>query len=102
LVQNWFFDVLLKELKQASTYRIIKTILLNEFLIPSIAAIILILPLNHFMVKGFLQSIVTDLSINWWIYILSIIVILFTLILTTFYQLYKAANKNPAEALSNE
>jgi len=102
IIEQRIREISIRKVNGASTYRIIKAILINEFLIPSIAAIILVLPLSHFMVKGFLQSIVTDLSINWWIYILSIIVILFTLILTTFYQLYKAANNNPAEALSNE
>ena len=74
-------------------------LLLNEFLIPSVAALLLILPLSHLVVKGFLQSIVTDLSISWRIYVITIIVILFTLILTTYYRLYKAANKIPVEAL---
>lgn len=95
-------EISIRKVNGASTYRIVKVILLNEFLIPSIAAILLILPLSHLVVKGLLQSIVTDLTINWWIYIVTIIAIIFFLILITFYQLYKAAIKNPVEALNNE
>jgi len=102
VIEQRIKEISIRKVNGASTYRIIQAILLNEFLIPSVVAILLILPLSHLVVKGFLQSIVTDLSISWWIYVLTIIVILFTLILTTFYRLYKAANKNPAEALNNE
>ena len=102
VIEQRIKEISIRKVNGASTYRIIQAILLNEFLIPSVVAILLILPLSHLVVKGFLQSIVTDLSISWWIYVLTIIVIFFTLILTTFYRLYKAANKNPVEALSNE
>jgi putative ABC transport system permease protein len=102
VIEQRLKEISIRKVNGASTFRIIQAVLLNEFLIPSVVAILLILPLSHLVVRGFLQSIVTDLSISWWIYVLTIIVILFTLILTTFYRLYKAANKNPAEALNNE
>ena len=102
IIEQRVKEISIRKVNGASTYRIIKSILLKEFLVPSIAAILLILPLSHFAVKGFLQSIVTDLSISWWIYMLSVLIILLTLILTTFYQLFKAANKNPVEAIRNE
>ena len=92
----------IRKVNGASTFRIVKSILLNEFLIPSIAAIGLILPLSYFVVKGFLQSMVTELSISWWIFIATILVVILTLILATFYQLYKAANKNPLGAINSE
>ena len=95
-------EISIRKVNGASTIRIVKAILLNEFLIPSMAAIGLMLPLSYFVVKRFLQSMVTELSISWWIFIVTILVIILTLILTTFYQLFKAANKNPVEALRSE
>ena len=102
IIEQRIKEISIRKVNGASTYQIVKVIILNEFLIPSIAAIVLILPLNHIVAKGLLQSIVTDLTISWWIYIVTIIAIIIFLILTTFYQLYKAANKNPVEALNNE
>ena len=100
IIEQRIKEIAIRKVNGASTYQIVKAILLNEFLIPSIAAIALILPLTHLAAKGLLQSIVTDLTISWWIYIVTIIAIIIFLILTTFYQLYKAANKNPVEALN--
>jgi len=102
IIEQRIKEISIRKVNGASTYQIVKVIILNEFLIPSIAAIVLMLPLNHIVAKGLLQSIVTDLTIGWWIYIVTIIAIIIFLILTTFYQLYKAANKNPVEALNNE
>jgi putative ABC transport system permease protein len=95
-------EICIRKVNGASTSQIVKAILLNEFLIPATAAILLISSLSQLVVKRFLQYIVTDLSINWWIYIVTIIIILFTLFMTTFHQLYKAANRNPAEVLTKE
>jgi putative ABC transport system permease protein len=55
IIEQRVKEISIRKVNGASTYRIVKAIMLNEFLIPSIA----------------------------------------------FYQLYKAANKNPVEALSN-
>ena len=102
IIEQRIKEISIRKVNGASTYQIVKVIMLNEFLVPAIAAIVLMLPLNHIVAKGLLQSIVTDLTISWYIYIVTIIAIIIFLILTTFYQLYKAANKNPVEALNNE
>ena len=102
IIEQRIKEIGIRKVNGASTYQIVKAISLKEFLIPSVAAIALILPLTHLAAKGLLQSIVTDLKISWWVYIIKIIAIIIFMILTTFSQLYKAANKNPVEALKSE
>jgi putative ABC transport system permease protein len=95
-------EISIRKVNGASTPGLIKTILFKEFLVPGMAALILVFPLVHFSVNGFLQSMVTELSVKWWIYLLAMFIILLTVLITTFYQLYKAANRNPVDALSSE
>ncbi len=102
VIEQRIKEISIRKVNGASTPGLIKSILYKEFLIPGIAALILVLPLVHFSINGFLQSMVTELSVKWWIYLLAIFIILLTVLMTTFHQLYKAANKNPVDALSSE
>lgn len=95
-------EIGIRKVNGASIYWIVKGILQKEFLLPGIVALIVILPISNLMIKGFLQSMVTEVTVSWWVYVLTIFIILSTLFLTTFYQLYKAANKNPVETLNCE
>jgi len=95
-------EISIRKVNGASSTRIVKSILLNEFLFPAAAAILVIFSLSQLVLERMVKSIVTDLSISWWTYIATIVVILLTLILTTVYQLYKAANRNPLEILNSE
>jgi len=95
-------EIAIRKVNGASTDKIVMNILQKEFLLPGIIALIVILPISHFVIKSFLRNMVTEVTVSWWFYVLTILVILITLFLTTFYQLYKAANKNPAETLSCE
>ena len=95
-------EISIRKVNGASSHEIVKGILLSEFLKPSIFAFLLVLPLSHFLITGFLRATMMELSIQWWIYILTILVILLTLLLTTSRQLYLAANKNPIYALNSD
>jgi putative ABC transport system permease protein len=95
-------EIGIRKVNGASAQRIVISILQKEFLIPGFFALIFTLPISHFIIKGFLQNMVVEITISWWIYVLTVFIILLTLYSTTFYQLYKAANKNPVEALTCE
>jgi len=95
-------ELSIRKVQGATSYGIIKYVFLKDFLLPCIAALIIVLPICHFILGNLIQTIVIEVSIDWWIYILSIIIMLITLFLTTFFLLYKASNRNPIESLSYE
>ncbi len=102
VIEQRIKEISIRKVNGASSHRIVKGILLSEFFKPSIAAFLLVLPVSHFAITGFLRSTMMEASMSWWIYVLTIFVILLTLVLTTSRQLYKAAHKNPVDALGNE
>jgi putative ABC transport system permease protein len=95
-------DISIRKVNGASTFWIIKNVLFKEYFIPCIISFTIVLPISYLIIGNILKTIVTEVTIGWWIYISTIIVILLTLLITTISQLYKAANKNPIEALRNE
>ncbi len=95
-------ELSIRKVQGASSYGIMKYVFLKDFFLPCIAALIIVLPICHFILGDLLKNMVTEISIDWWIYILTVFIILITLFLTTFLQLYKAANRNPVESLSCE
>ena len=102
VIEQRIKEISIRKVNGASSHRIVKGILLSEFLKPSIAALLLVLPLGHFVITGFLRSTMMEVTMSWWIHFLTFLVILATLGLTTTRQLYKAANKNPVDVLRNE
>ncbi len=92
-------EIGIRKVNGASTYSIVKNILQKEFLTPGIVALLIVLPICHFLIKSFIHNMVTEITISWWFYVLTIFIILITLLLTTLYQLHRAANKNPIETL---
>jgi putative ABC transport system permease protein len=102
IIEQRIKEISIRKVNGATTFQIIRIIIINEFLFPSVAAIVLMLPLNLIVLRGLRQSFVMDYNVNWWIYIATSIVIIIFLILITFYHLFKAANMNPVEALNSE
>jgi len=95
-------EISIRKVNGASTFYIIKSVLLNEYLSPVLISIVTVLPISFFIIKKSIQSMVTEVTISWWVFILTIFTILITLFATTFFQLYRASNKNPIEALRNQ
>jgi putative ABC transport system permease protein len=95
-------ELSIRKVQGASSYGIIKYVFLKDFLVPCIASLIVVLPICHFILGDLLKSMIVKVSIDWWIYILTAIIMLVVLFLTTFLHLYRAANRNPVESLLYE
>jgi len=95
-------EISIRKVNGASTYHIIKSVLLDEYLAPISISIATMLPLSYFLIEKGVQTMVTDVTVRWWMFILTIILVLLTVLATTFIQLYRASNRNPLEALRYE
>jgi putative ABC transport system permease protein len=95
-------EISIRKVNGASTYHIIKSVLLDEYLSPILISIATMLPLSYFVIEKGVQTMVTEVDVRWWMFILTIIFVLLTVFATTFVQLYRASNRNPLEALRYE
>ena len=95
-------EIGIRKVNGATTFGIVKNVMIIDLLAPSIISLLIVLPISHYIIKEFLQTMVVEVSISWWVYALTVGIILITLLLSTFFQLYKAANRNPIEALKVE
>jgi putative ABC transport system permease protein len=95
-------EISIRKVNGASTYHIIKSVLLKEYLAPILMSIAIMLPLSYFVIEKGVQTMVTEVTVSWWMFILTIILVLLTVFATTFIQLYRASNRNPIEALRYE
>jgi putative ABC transport system permease protein len=95
-------EISIRKVNGASTYHIIKSVLLDEYLAPIIISFATMLPLSYFVIEKGIQTMVTEMTVRWWMFILTIIFVLLTVIATTFILLYRASNRNPIEALRYE
>lgn len=85
----------------ATTLEIVK--LLNKSIITQVlVAFILALPLIYYSLSKWLESFAYKTEVSWWIYFLSGIMVMAITILSISWQSWKAATRNPIEALRYE
>jgi putative ABC transport system permease protein len=78
-------------------------ILLNkEFIIWVVVAFIIACPVAWFTMQKWLQNFVYKTGVNWWIFALSGIIAFGIALLTVSWQSWRAAIRNPVEALRYE
>ncbi len=74
----------------------------KEIIILILIALVIATPVSLFVMKSWLQNYAFHTSIGWWIYLVGGIVTLGIAMLTILWQSWKAAIRNPVEALRNE
>jgi len=85
----------------ASNSRII-WILLREYFWYGVIATCISLPFSWFFAHRWLQSFAYKATIPWWIFLLSMSIILIVTLMTVLYQTLRSARANPVEALRYE
>ena len=76
--------------------------LIRPFLISGIIAVIIAVPVTWYTMKHWLQNYAYHINLNLWIFIISSIAIIGLAIITVFWQSWRAAIRNPVEALRYE
>lgn len=80
----------------------ITKIILTDFIWLIVIASIISIPITWYYMNSWLQNFAYRIDIKWWVFILTTLVILLTVLITTGIQTIKAAIVNPVEALRNE
>ena len=74
----------------------------SEFLKWIIIANLISCPISYFILKKWLQSFAFTIDLKWWIFVLASIITIVVTLITTSWQSYAAARKNPIESLRYE
>ena len=77
-------------------------LLSGEYIIWVMISIIIACPIAWYAMNKWLQNYAYRISISWWVFLLAGLLAILIALLTVSWQSYKAAGKNPVEALRYE
>jgi ABC-type antimicrobial peptide transport system permease subunit len=77
-------------------------LLSGEYIIWVMISIIIACPIAWYVMNKWLQNFAYRINMSWWVFILAGIIALFIALLTVSFQSFRAASKNPVEALRYE
>lgn len=80
----------------------ILTSMIKEFLVWVIVALVFAIPLSWYLINRWLENFAYKAQIGWMVYISAGLIMFITVVLTVTLQSWKAATKNPVEALRYE
>ncbi len=78
------------------------SLLSKEYIIWVIISIIIACPIAWYAMNKWLQNFAYRINISWWVFALAGVIALLIALLTVSWQSYRAASKNPVEALRYE
>jgi putative ABC transport system permease protein len=78
------------------------SLLSGEFIIWVMVSIIISYPIAWYIMNKWLQNFAYRINISWWVYAVAGVIALLVALLTVSFQSFKAASKNPVEALRYE
>jgi putative ABC transport system permease protein len=77
-------------------------LLSKEYLLWVLISIIIASPIAWYVMNKWLQKFAYRINISWWVFATAGIIALLIALLTVSFQSYKAASKNPVEAMRYE
>ena len=77
-------------------------LLSKEYIIWVMISIIIACPIAWYAMNKWLQNFAYRINISWWVFALAGVIALLIALLTVSFQSYRAAGKNPVEALRYE
>jgi len=94
-------EIGIRKVNGAGIFRIL--LLLNgEILVQILVALFLAIPITWYFINNWLQNYIYRIDINWSIFVLSGFIIIMLSLLSTSFQTFRAATKNPADSLRYE
>jgi putative ABC transport system permease protein len=74
----------------------------REYMILVVAAFIVALPSSYFIGRKWIENFAHKTTLNWWIFICASLAIILITLMTISWQSWRAATRNPVEALRYE
>ena len=96
-----FKEIAIRKTLGASVSDIV-TMLSKDFLILVGIAMLIAVPLAYYWLDTLLRDFAYRINIGWWMFALSVIIIITLTLLTVGWQVYRAATANPATAIKTE
>lgn len=94
-------EIGLRKINGASSLSVI-CLLSTDFIKITLASILIALPISYLITKSWLDSFAYKTELSWWIFCLAGIIALAIALLTVSLQTWRAATKNPVDALRHE
>jgi putative ABC transport system permease protein len=94
-------EIGIRKVMGGSTLRMLAILYSGTLKWIAIAAFISI-PLSYFMLDRWLQNYAVKTSLNWWLFIQGIVIVLVLQMIITIHQTWRIARKNPVESLRYE
>jgi putative ABC transport system permease protein len=94
-------EIGIKKVFGSSERSIIYSFLIENVIFVSIAALISVPVTLHFMIK-WLSKFPYKADINWWVFVIASVIAVVVVLLTVFFQSYRASRINPVKALRYE
>ena len=94
-------EIGIRKVNGAKTCEIILMIV-KDFIFYLIISFIIACPVAYYAMNKWLQNFAYKTNLSWWIFLQQVSVVLAVALLTVSFQSYKAASKNPVEALRYE
>lgn len=100
-VQQRFREIAIRKVNGATTFSMIQMLLRKYYKLLGIAFLIAA-PLSWIAINKYLEDFANKAPVSWWIFALALIVTAGISLATLIWQIHKAAQTNPAEAMNAE
>jgi ABC-type antimicrobial peptide transport system permease subunit len=94
-------EIGIRKINGAKIIQIIPWLLKDIFVIVA-CALVFAIPLSYYLMNLWLRNFAYKTSLNWWIFTLAGVIAFLVAILTVSWQSWRAATRNPVEALRYE
>ena len=100
-VQQRYREIAIRKVNGATT-SLIMQLLLRKYYILLVIAFIVAAPVTWLIIHKYLESFAHKTDISWWLFALALLLTGIIALLTLIWQIRKAAQTNPAEAIKSE
>ena len=101
IIQHKTKEIGIRKINGATISEIL-ALLNRRFIIWVIIAFIIAVPITYYAISKWLENFAYKTSLNWWIFALAGLIALLVALLTVSWQSWRAASRNPVEALRYE
>ena len=101
MINNRIKEIGVRKVLGASIHSLY-SLFIRKYIFQIVLALVIIIPLIHYLLEVWLENFAYHIQINWVIYPLSTLLLILMILITVTFQILKAARTNPTFLLRNE